>query len=167
MVPLQFHELQALPLNINGKIDHRALPEPRKWKVSPAESSAVNNAPIPDTPSSQQETVVLQLWRDVLSNNDLSASANVFEHGAHSVLVLRVRALLQERLQRPIPAVLFFQYPSVAAFTAALILDASDSQPRFPTPPAPRLQSETAHLRQQAGKQNAARRRSARKNEEL
>jgi amino acid adenylation domain-containing protein len=162
MVPLQFLELRVLPLNINGKIDHRALPEPRKWSARPSETSAVT-----DNPGSELETVVLQLWRDVLGNHDLSASANLFEHGAHSVLVLKVRALLQERLQRPISAVLFFQYPSVATFTAALPLDPSDSQPSSPTPPAPDLQSDTAQFRRQAGKQNAARRRAARQNEEL
>jgi Phosphopantetheine attachment site len=63
---------------------------------------------------------VLACWRSVLGNDRLSFNDNVFEHGAHSVLAVQVRGMLQSRLKRDISVVLLFQHPTSAALAAAL-----------------------------------------------
>jgi hypothetical protein len=112
MVPAHFVALPRLPLTANGKLDRRALPNPEA-----ATTVALPPSRRGRTPVGQQ---VLAYWQSALGNDQLGADDNVFDHGAHSVLAVQVRGLLQARLQRDIPVVLLFQHPTPAALAAAL-----------------------------------------------
>jgi hypothetical protein len=50
----------------------------------------------------------------------LGAFDNFFESGAHSLLMVRVHALLCERLGRKFPLVLCFQHPTIRSLAQAL-----------------------------------------------
>jgi hypothetical protein len=126
MVPTLFIALPQLPLTANGKLDYRALPDPKQ--VSPG-GSVVRGRP----PASVLEAQLLDLWKEILGHATIGVDDNVFEQGAHSVLAIQFRNRLQIVLQREIPAVLLFQYPSVAALAARLASDdlsAADHQTR-------------------------------------
>ena len=110
MVPSRFIALEHLPLTINGKLDHRALPDPAT--VSTDEAGRA--------PRSETEEQILSIWRELLDHPGLGIEQNVFEHGAHSVLAVRARARIQTLLGRELSIVLLFQHPTPAALAAAL-----------------------------------------------
>jgi amino acid adenylation domain-containing protein len=123
MMPAQLVTLQALPLTANGKLDPRALPNPETVVPAPR--------PFGRRLSSPLERQILECWRAVLGNDLLQLDDNVFDHGAHSVLAVQVRNLLQERLRQNIPMVLLFQFTSVAALAAELARgEHADATPR-------------------------------------
>jgi hypothetical protein len=116
MVPAHLVALPRLPLTANGKLDRRALPDP--------EMMSHGNPPMAPGGRSPIEEQVLACWQSALGNDQLRADDNVFDFGAHSVLAVQVRGLLQARLQRDIPVVLLFQHPTPAALASALQEDA-------------------------------------------
>jgi amino acid adenylation domain-containing protein len=112
MIPAHFVALSRLPLTVNGKLDRRTLPSPRNT-ANPTSMSTED----PPNPVAQQ---VLACWQTALGTDQLGLDDNVFDHGAHSILAVGVRGMLQSRLKREIPVVLLFQYPTAAALATAL-----------------------------------------------
>ncbi|HEU4597747.1 MAG TPA: amino acid adenylation domain-containing protein [Pyrinomonadaceae bacterium] len=119
MIPNFFIPLPRLPLTVNGKLDQRALPEPEEAAVAAGNGHGHGNGGgrAPRTPL---EGAALEVWRKALGHGLLGPDDNVFEHGAHSVLVIQARNELQKLLKRDIPVVMLFQYPTVAALAAQL-----------------------------------------------
>ncbi|MEP5767386.1 amino acid adenylation domain-containing protein, partial [Nisaea sp.] len=117
MVPSRFIALEHLPLTINGKLDHRALPAPETISVDQAGRA----------PGSELEEQILSIWHELLGHPGLGVEQNVFEHGAHSVLAVRARARIQTLLGREVSIVLLFQHPTPAALAAALEASAETS----------------------------------------
>jgi hypothetical protein len=120
MVPRWVVPLERLPLTINGKLDYRALPEP--GQPGSSQTGRLHGA------STDLERTVLRTWQQALDDAALGPDDNVFDRGAHSVLAVRVRSELQHALEREIPVVALFQYPTAAALAAHLgrPLDAPD-----------------------------------------
>ena len=77
MVPSIIVLLDALPLNPNGKIDRKALPEPEF--VSNNEYAA---------PVGEVETQLAQIWCEVLGLEQVGRNDNFFELGGHSLLAV-------------------------------------------------------------------------------
>jgi amino acid adenylation domain-containing protein len=102
MVPAMFVALDAIPTLPNGKTDRRALPDP--WQQSAAQSSLFV-APAPGT-----EQTLAAIWADALQIERVSADANFFDLGGHSLLGLAVIAKIQKQTGRRIqPRTLFNQ----------------------------------------------------------
>ena len=106
MVPADWVTLPALPLNANGKVDRRSLPEPVPEKVGGKESA----------PSTPEGELLAGLFADLLGRERVGADDDFFDLGGHSLLATqlasRVRALfgvelpLAEIFERPTPAAL-------------------------------------------------------------
>jgi len=88
MQPQNILEIEDWPLTINGKIDKKALPEPKL------------SAPIDQyiAPSSSQEGLLVKIWSELLNteSDKLSISANFFEYGGHSLLIMKLSSQLKE-----------------------------------------------------------------------
>ncbi|MDF3068530.1 MAG: peptide synthetase [Polyangiaceae bacterium] len=93
MVPRHVVFLDAFPLNINGKLDLRRLPEPA------GEDQPTNEAPITPTESYLQE-----VWAELLSleRGQIGRRADFFDLGGHSLKA----TLLISRVHRDLGAVL-------------------------------------------------------------
>ncbi|MBP2703142.1 amino acid adenylation domain-containing protein [Microbispora sp. RL4-1S] len=87
MVPSVFVPLEIIPLNQNGKVDRRALPDP---VVTVAGDLAE-----PTTPT---EVVVAGVWREVLGIDAISVDADFNALGGHSLLLIRMVAKLRQVL---------------------------------------------------------------------
>ncbi|HRB03205.1 MAG TPA: LLM class flavin-dependent oxidoreductase, partial [Ilumatobacteraceae bacterium] len=111
MVPAHVIVLPSLPLTPNGKLDRAALPPPQT-----AERAAASASP----PSSETERVVVQAWRDVLAVEAIGIDDNFFDIGGHSLLVVRLHRVLQERIGRPLPLTDLYRHPTVRTFAASL-----------------------------------------------
>lgn len=113
MVPSYLISLDRLPLTINGKVDRRALPKPRR-----SGNAAVKAA-------SETEAELVRIWAEVLGTEDVGASDNFFDLGGHSLKVTRLVALIQERLGVRAPLAAVFRSPTVRDL-ARYLLDSAE-----------------------------------------
>ncbi|GAB2781049.1 non-ribosomal peptide synthetase [Amycolatopsis magusensis] len=81
MVPAIFVPLEELPLNANGKLDRRALPEPG----ARAETRYV-------APRTEVETTLAEVWSAVLGLDRVGVEDNFFGLGGDSILSIQVVA---------------------------------------------------------------------------
>jgi amino acid adenylation domain-containing protein len=105
MIPTFFVFLDQLPLNANGKVDRRALPQPT------VEVEQDYQAPADDI-----EAVMVNLWAAVL---DLEAAvigtnANFFAMGGQSLKATVLAADIQREFSVRVPLTDIFQHPTVA-----------------------------------------------------
>ncbi|NQZ12829.1 MAG: non-ribosomal peptide synthetase, partial [Algicola sp.] len=86
MIPSAFVLLAQLPLTVNGKVDHQALPEP--------DMNSLQSAYV--APSTATQSALCDVWQQVLGLEQVGINDNFFELGGHSLLVMQVIARLQE-----------------------------------------------------------------------
>ncbi|MFH9819086.1 amino acid adenylation domain-containing protein [Streptomyces sp. NPDC017230] len=110
MVPAHYTAIAELPLGPNGKLDHRALPDP---VAAPADASAEAGL----TPPEQR---VARVWRDVLGHPVTEPGADLFALGGHSLTAARIAAGLQEEFGTRVPLSTVFRHQTVRALAAHL-----------------------------------------------
>ncbi|TCW37425.1 bacitracin synthase 3 [Laceyella sacchari] len=105
MIPAYFVELPELPLNANGKLDRKALPEPTEYVVSGAEYAA---------PTNEVEALLAEVWQQVLQIGRIGIHDNFFELGGDSIKAIQIAArLAQHQLRLNIKDI--FQYETISA----------------------------------------------------
>jgi arthrofactin-type cyclic lipopeptide synthetase C len=110
MVPGAFVALDVLPLSPNGKIDRQALPAPGIDAVLSRHYEA---------PQGEVESLLAQVWGEVLNVERVGRHDNFFELGGHSLLAIRLVNLLQ-RAGQEVTLAQLFQRPSVESLAALL-----------------------------------------------
>lgn len=83
MVPAHFVVLPALPLNANGKIATERLPPPGSGVDAPLGYVA---------PGTRKETILADIWAEVLHRERIGIHDNFFDLGGDSLLALQVKA---------------------------------------------------------------------------
>ena len=111
MVPGVFVRLEAMPLTPNGKVDRRALPDPDR-RGTPEE--------IYVAPQSQLEQSLAEIWQEVLGLERVGLRDNFFDLGGHSLLLAQVQAKLRELLDRQVPMLELFKYPTIGSLAKQL-----------------------------------------------
>jgi amino acid adenylation domain-containing protein len=111
MVPAAVMVLPALPLNPNGKIDRKALPEP-------GAAARAADAHVP--PRDALEAQVAALFGEVLSVDGVGATDSFFALGGHSLLAMRLVAKVEERHGVRLPLSALFEGPTVARLAERL-----------------------------------------------
>ncbi|MFH0728006.1 MAG: amino acid adenylation domain-containing protein [Pseudomonadota bacterium] len=116
MVPRYLIQLDHFPMTANGKVDRKALSDPRLFQSIPADALA--------TPRSELEKWMLALWREVLGSPAIGIHDNFFDSGGNS---LRSLQLISRILTGPagfhfgkVPVKLLFLNPTVAGLSAAI-----------------------------------------------
>ncbi|WP_088943057.1 non-ribosomal peptide synthetase [Rhodococcus sp. 1168] len=107
MVPDLIEILDELPLTVNGKLDHRALPVPVYASGSPFRA--------PGTPA---EKAVAEVFATVLSQEVVGADDSFFELGGNSLDATRVIARLNAALDSDVSVRELFEAPTVAALAS-------------------------------------------------
>ncbi|WP_309957913.1 amino acid adenylation domain-containing protein [Caballeronia sp. LZ001] len=115
-VPAQIVRLDALPLTSNGKLDRRALPM--------LTSRASHDYQPPVTPT---QTLLCDVWADVLAVDRVGIDDDFFVLGGHSLLAVRVAARMGEALGRKIELTSLFEHPVLADLAERLDRDAPAS----------------------------------------
>ncbi|MDR5835727.1 non-ribosomal peptide synthetase [Caballeronia sp. LZ034LL] len=112
-VPAQIERLDALPLTANGKLDRKALP------LLSATSKDGYRPPVTAT-----ETLLCEIWTEVLGVERVGLDDDFFVLGGHSLLAVRVASRAGEALGRKIELTLLFEHPVLADLAARLDRDA-------------------------------------------
>ncbi|MFD0224584.1 amino acid adenylation domain-containing protein [Streptomyces hirsutus] len=107
LVPSAFVLLDSLPLTVQGKLDTAALPEPEK----PAPRAGV----APRTPA---ETVVAQIWCEVLDLPKVGVHDDFFALGGHSLRAVAVASRLRTAFDCPLQVRDLFEHPTVERLAA-------------------------------------------------
>jgi amino acid adenylation domain-containing protein len=105
MIPAYFIQLEAFPLNSNGKIDRKALPQP--------DSSLLQAAVTFLEPSSTNEKHLATIWRDILGLERVSADDNFFQIGGNSLSAAQLMARIDKELDTSIKLRNIFLHPTL------------------------------------------------------
>lgn len=136
MVPSAFVLLDSMPLSANGKVDRKALPPPEG--VSPAATGFV-------APRSPIEEVLCAMWSEILGGGGhIGVEDNLFERGAHSLLVTQVLSRVRKTFRVEPPLRTFFESPTIAGMARVIERrqredEGSTAPPIVPIPRAGRL----------------------------
>jgi amino acid adenylation domain-containing protein len=113
MVPSRFVYLKSLPRTANGKVDHRALPFPRK-KVAVAGVASVARTGL--------ERKLIEIWSEALGLQAMGIDDNFFELGGHSMLAAQVVARVRDEFKVQLPLCRLFEAPTVASIARQIEL---------------------------------------------
>jgi amino acid adenylation domain-containing protein len=123
LLPGHIQLIDALPLTSTGKVDYLALSELEVAVASPQERS-------PRVTVTPTETLVADLFAELLQVADVSRSDNFFALGGNSLLAIRLCGLLQRRHRLRLSVASLFRTPTVKHLAQHL-----DREPRIPSDP--------------------------------
>jgi amino acid adenylation domain-containing protein len=124
MVPSWIEVLEALPLNERGKVDHDALPSPRREGDGKA-------------PADPRVARVAALMAEVLKLDSVGSDEDFFALGGSSLLAIRLVGMLRHRLDAAVDVNAVFEAPT-AALLAELVERAPAAAALPPLRPGPR-----------------------------
>lgn len=111
MQPTFFVELDKLPLNSNGKVDKRVLPDPDWHQLSDNEYVVPHN---------DLEEKLSDIWTDLLSINSPSIRANFFDLGGHSLLATQLASRIYEAFSVELKVKEIFEHATIEAIAKVL-----------------------------------------------
>jgi len=112
MIPAFFIPIEQIPLNPNGKIDRKCLPEPGDGTLRPAAGYM--------PPENRVEETIVRIWQEILSLPRIGIHDNFFDIGGNSLNVIRVGRKLKRELGITVPVVDMFRYTTVSKLAAHL-----------------------------------------------
>jgi amino acid adenylation domain-containing protein len=117
MVPAAFVVLPTLPLNANGKVDRKALPEPERASERAYEA-----------PQGEIEVALAAIWCEVLGMARVGRHDDFFELGGHSLMSVQMVARVESAMHAQLSIKDIFQHPTLGGM-AALITGAGQRKP--------------------------------------
>ncbi|ARU62803.1 hypothetical protein CBW65_18865 [Tumebacillus avium] len=135
MVPSAFLVLESMPLNLNGKVDRRALPAPDFSAGVAAESYLA--------PRNRVEEQVAAIFADLLGVERVGAQDDFFALGGHSLLATQAVSRLRDGMGVTIPLARWFERATVAAIAEA-VAELTETEGQQQTPILRNVQRDTA-----------------------
>ena len=111
MVPAAYVRLERLPLNLNGKLDRKALPAP---------GSDAYGIRCYEEPIGKIETVLAGIWKELLKLERVGRHDNFFEVGGHSLLATQLIAKIRDQLDINLPLTAVFARADIAQLAELL-----------------------------------------------
>jgi amino acid adenylation domain-containing protein len=111
MHPADYIHLPAFPLNTNGKIDRKSLPDP-------AESSEVEVSV--KAPADHLERRLLEIWRTLLGRQTIGVDQSFFDLGGDSIMVVALAAKIAAEVGVDPPLSRILEAPTIEKLARAL-----------------------------------------------
>ncbi len=106
MIPAAFVQLESLPLNTNGKLDHKSLPALDRH-ANPVGRKFV-------APRDDVETRLAKVWEDILDVHPIGIEDHFFDLGGQSLLAVRLAVRIGIVFGRKLPVAAIFQSPTIS-----------------------------------------------------
>lgn len=106
MVPPSLQQTASLPLSANGKVDRSALP---------TVDSGWNSEQAFVAPRTENEKRVSEIWREILSIDEVCAETDFFSQGGDSMMAIKLMVSLRHNLKIEIALRDVFLKPTVTA----------------------------------------------------
>lgn len=143
-----FVTLDGLPLNENGKIDRKALPDFDVDRMRREEGMVPARTPA--------EHAIVDIWTQMLSIPSIGVHTNFFELGGHSLLAIQLVTEIRAELDAEVSVATLFEGPTVESLSRLI-------NPGAVEPAAPDLSSERgARRKEQSLRRQALREQSVR-----
>jgi tyrocidine synthetase III len=115
MIPARLWRLPRMPVNVNGKLDRKSLPD--SWPVGSPED---RHGERPETPKESEsftelEAAIAQLWKEVLGIQEIGREDIFYDLGGHSLSVIRL-ALKMKQLYGIEPSLRDFSHAPFTQF---------------------------------------------------
>ena len=135
MIPDAYVELEKFPLTTNGKVDKRALPEPQISAYSLGDY-------VP--PSTVIERELAELWAKLLGHEktQMSATANFFALGGHSLIATRLFSDIRQTFGIELPLRTLFEAPTISGLAERI----ADCTTKVQLPPMTKAQPEARKM---------------------
>lgn len=111
MVPASYHWLDRLPLSTNGKVDRSALPDV---------GEELPHAAPAGTSTTPTEARLLELWAEVLGQQQAGLDDHFFDVGGHSLLAVRLFSRIEDEFGTRLRISKLFEAPTVRLLAAAI-----------------------------------------------
>ncbi|TVX93691.1 non-ribosomal peptide synthetase [Paenibacillus agilis] len=121
MIPSQFIELSQFPLNANGKIDRKRLPDPSGSRAEEQELQL---------PQNETEKQIAAIWMDILYIDTVSTTSSFFDLGGNSLKAMKLAARLEALFGVSVPVTFAFHYDRVQL--QAKFIEQLPSRPAVP-----------------------------------
>ncbi|MBL6449160.1 amino acid adenylation domain-containing protein [Fulvivirga sp. 29W222] len=112
MIPAYFIPLDEVPLTSNGKVDHKALPDP----VGVNGSSQKDYVP----PRNALQSKVLEIWTNILGKTSMGIHDNFFELGGHSLKATQFVSRIRKEMNADIRLSDVFLNPTIESVSACI-----------------------------------------------
>ncbi|MBW4579359.1 MAG: amino acid adenylation domain-containing protein [Tildeniella nuda ZEHNDER 1965/U140] len=116
MIPAAFVVLEAMPVNINQKVDRCALPAPDFVGTGLDNASYI-------APRNPLETLLSDIWAKTLGLEQIGIQDDFFALGGHSLLAAQMIARLQSAASLELSISRLFEFPTIAALAEHLAPD--------------------------------------------
>jgi len=111
MHPSYYLQLEEFPLNLNGKVNKKALPRPEELLY---EKTAY------EAPAGRVEEGLAAIWSSVLRLGKVGANNSFFDLGGHSLTATRAVSRIYKELGVEISLKDFFEHPTIRQLSAFL-----------------------------------------------
>ena len=148
MIPAAIVVLDAFPLTPNGKLDHARLPEP--GLAPPAGTACAKSM-------TAVETMIAEVWRNVLTTDRVSLDDNFFDAGGDSARLVEAHQAIESRLGRRMPIMALFRHTTIRALAEWLAVP-PPAEPGAPANAEARLVAGRHRLAGQQRRRDPARR---------
>jgi acyl carrier protein len=118
MKPSRIIAVENLPLTSNGKIDRHVLLAMTGDEM--AEGHQAIEQPAPQTPRTRTETLVTNIFEEVLQRSDVELSADFFDLGGRSLSATRLMMKLRTATGMDLPLRMLYENPSIEKLAAEL-----------------------------------------------
>ncbi len=108
MIPSALMQMEALPLNANGKLDMAKLPDPLMLSKATFEA-----------PANELEEQLADIWKEVLGISVVGVHDNFFDLGGHSLKAMKVLHKLSKDFEIKLTAL--FKYPTIRELAPKLV----------------------------------------------
>ncbi|MEG7380844.1 non-ribosomal peptide synthetase [Bacillus subtilis] len=113
MIPRRFIRIDSFPMNLSGKLDIKALPDPLEEPESDEQVIKPHN---------ETEKKLVSIFAGILNipESEISMEDNFFDIGGNSFHIVELSNKLKEQFGQELSVVQLFQYTSVSAIAAQL-----------------------------------------------
>lgn len=105
MIPAFFVEMEQFQLNLHGKVDRKALPEPESLLYQNLDYVA---------PRTEGEKKLAKIWGEILGLKQVGVENTFIELGGDSLKAIRAVALIYKEMEVEVSLKDFFKYDSIA-----------------------------------------------------